>query len=108
MPKPLLGSIAPQSFLQRALPIAEREGGMATFASMLNRLHNPSFGQKYQNWLTPDQYEVLKSPAPKGAGSRLRARLSTPQGQEELLQAAQELGGATDFRATKYLKETGN
>lgn len=108
MPKPMLGGIVPQSFLQRALPIAEREGGIPTLASMINRFHNPSFGRNYQNWLTPDQYEVLKFPAPRGAGNRLRARLATPQGQEELFKAGQELGGVTDFRSTKYLQKTGN
>jgi hypothetical protein len=108
MPKPMLGGIVPQSFLQKALPIAEREGGIPTLASMINRFHNPSFGRNYQSWLTPDQYEVLRSPAPRDAGSRLRARLATPQGQQELLKAGQELGGVTDFRSTKYLEKTGN
>jgi hypothetical protein len=107
MPKPSLGSIAPQEFLRRALPIASKEGGIATFASMLNRYYNPAYGKDFNKWLTPGQYEVLKSPIPKGAGAQLERTLSTPAGIQELMRQAQELGGVTDFRSTKYLQQTG-
>ena len=107
MPKPTLGSIAPQDFLRRAIPIASREGGIATFASMLNRYYNPAYGKDFNKWLTPGQYEVLKSPIPKGAGAQLEQTLSTPAGIQELVRQAQELGGVTDFRSTKYLQKTG-
>jgi len=107
MPKPTLGSIAPQDFLRRAIPIASREGGIATFASMLNRYYNPAYGKDFNKWLTPGQYEVLKSPMPKGAGAQLERTLSTPAGIQELVRQAQELGGVTDFRSTKYLQKTG-
>jgi len=107
MPKPTLGSIAPREFLRRAIPIASQEGGIATFASMLNRYYNPAYGKDFNKWLTPGQYEVLKSPMPKGAGAQLERTLSTPAGIQELVRQAQELGGVTDFRSTKYLKKTG-
>lgn len=107
MPRPSLGSIAPQEFLRRALPIASKEGGIATFASMLNRYYNPAYGKDFNKWLTPGQYEVLKAPIPKGAGTQLERTLSTPAGMQELARQAQELGGVTDFRSTKYLQKTG-
>lgn len=107
-PRPLFSVLGvPQEFLNRAIPVAEREGGIASFASMLNRYHNPSYGSNWQNWLNPGQYEVLQHGIPRGAGATLRSRLGTPAGLQELITRGQQLRGVTDFRATEALKKSG-
>ena len=108
-PRPLFSVLGvPQEFLNRAIPVAEREGGISSLASMLNRFHNPSYGSNWQNWLNPSQYEVLQHGLPRGAGASLQSRLQTPTGLQELMSRGQQLKGVTDFRATKYLRDTGN
>ena len=81
-----------------------------TLASLLNRFHNPVFGSS-GSWLNPGQYAVLQSGGfnPKNPGiAKAQAYYSTPEGQQELVNAASQLGGVTDFRSTKYLQDTGN
>ena len=103
-PQPLLGNLnLPSGFLNRALPIAEAEGGLASLASIINRFHNPAFGRNYNSWLTPGQYEVLQRRLSPQAGARLRRQINTPAGQAELARLGEELGGVTDFRSTRSL-----
>jgi hypothetical protein len=105
------------AFFNKLLDVGSRESGdpkrgvkPGTLASMLNRYHNPQFGSS-GNWLNPGQYAVLgkggfnpNNPAVEKA----RNYYSSPEGKQELFNYAQQLGGVTDFRSTKYLQETGN
>ena len=82
----------------------------ATLVSFINRVNNPQFGPS-GSWLNPGQYAVLK----KGgfnpgnpAIAKAQAYYSSPEGQQELMQVANQLGGVTDFRSTRYLSDTGN
>lgn len=81
-----------------------------TLASMINRAQNPDFGPG-GGWLNPGQYAVLQERGfnPNNPNiAKARAYYGTPQGQQELAAVASQLGGATDFRSTKYLHDTGN
>lgn len=114
-PQPLFG-VSP-SFLNKLLDVGSRESrdpvkGVkpGTLASMLNRYHNPQFGSS-GSWLNPGQYEVLKKGGfnPSNPSiEKARAYYSTPEGQQELSRTAEQLGGVTDFRSTRYLRDTGN
>jgi len=114
-PQPLFG-VSP-SFLNKLLDVGSRESrdpvkGVkpGTLASMLNRYYNPQFGSS-GSWLNPGQYEVLKKGGfnPSNPSiEKARAYYSTPEGQQELSRTAEQLGGVTDFRSTKYLRDTGN
>lgn len=113
---PQLFGVSP-AFFNKLLDVGSRESGdpkrgvkPATLASMLNRYHNPQFGSS-GNWLNPNQYAVLRergfntqNPAVKKA----QQYYATPEGRQELFKYAEQLGGVTDFRSTKYLQETGN
>jgi hypothetical protein len=82
----------------------------ATLASIINRANNPQFGPS-GNWLNPGQYAVLEKGGfnPKNpAIAKAQAYYSSPEGQQELMQVANQLGGVTDFRSTRYLSDTGN
>ena len=80
-----------------------------TLASLLNRYHSPSYGSNVNNWLIPGQYAVMEKPDfSRTDPSRAVSYYSSPAGQQELLKAGQALRGATDFRSTSYLKDTGN
>jgi hypothetical protein len=82
----------------------------ATLASILNRANNPQFGPS-GDWLNPGQYEVLKKGGfnPRNpAIAKAQAYYGSPEGQQELMQVASQLGGVTDFRSTRYLSDTGN
>lgn len=80
-----------------------------TLASLLNRYHSPSYGSNVSKWLIPGQYAVMeKSDFSRTDPSRTVSYYSSPAGQQELLKAGQALRGATDFRSTSYLKDTGN
>jgi hypothetical protein len=81
-----------------------------TLASLINRFHNPAFGSS-GNWLNPGQYAVLQGSGfnPRNPGiARAQAYYGSTQGQQELAEAAKQLGGVTDFRGTRYLQDTGN
>ena len=81
-----------------------------TLASLINRFHNPVFGSS-GSWLNPGQYAVLQGGGfnPKNPNiAKAQAYYSSPQGQQELANVANQLGGVTDFRSTKYLQDTGN
>lgn len=82
----------------------------ATLASILNRANNPQFGPS-GNWLNPGQYAVLQkggfNPS-NPAIAKAQAYYGSPEGQQELMQVASQLGGVTDFRSTRYLSDTGN
>ena len=105
------------AFFNKLLDVGSRESGdpkrgvkPGTLASMLNRYHNPQFGSS-GNWLNPGQYAVLEKGGfnPNNpAVERARNYYSFPEGKQELFNYAQQLGGVTDFRSTKYLQETGN
>jgi hypothetical protein len=80
-----------------------------TVASMINRYHSPSYGSNVNKWLIPGQYAVMEKPDfSRTDPSRAVSYYSSPAGQQELLKAGQALRGATDFRSTSYLKDTGN
>ena len=80
-----------------------------TVASMINRYHSPSYGSNVNNWLIPGQYAVMEKPNfSRTDPSRAVSYYSSPAGQQELLKTGQALRGATDFRSTSYLKDTGN
>jgi len=80
-----------------------------TVASMINRYHSPSYGSNVQTWLTPGQYAVMKKPGfDRTDPSQAFSYYSSPAGRQELLKTGEELRGATDFRATNYLRDTGN
>jgi hypothetical protein len=105
------------AFFNKLLDVGSRESGdpkrgvkPGTLASMLNRYHNPQFGSS-GNWLNPGQYAVLEKGGfnPNNpAVEKARNYYSSPEGKQELFNYAQQLGGVTDFRSTKYLQETGN
>ena len=105
------------AFFNKLLDVGSRESGdpkrgvkPGTMASMLNRYHNPQFGSS-GNWLNPGQYAVLEKGGfnPNNpAVEKARNYYSSPEGKQELFNYAQQLGGVTDFRSTKYLQETGN
>jgi hypothetical protein len=82
----------------------------ATLASIINRANNPQFGPS-GSWLNPGQYAVLEKEGfnPRNpAIAKAQAYYSSPEGQQELMQVANQLGGVTDFRSTRYLSDTGN
>ena len=80
-----------------------------TVASMINRYHSPSYGSNVNKWLIPGQYAVMEKPDfSRTDPSRAVSYYSSPAGQQELLKTGQALRGATDFRSTSYLKDTGN
>jgi hypothetical protein len=107
----------PQNFLNKVFDVGSRESydpqrGVkpGTLASMINRFHNPNFGSS-GSWLNSGQYEVLKSRGldpGNPAIQKAQQYYSTPEGQQELFNYAKQLGGVTDFRGTKYLKDTNN
>lgn len=81
-----------------------------TLASLINRANNPVFGPS-GNWLNPGQYAVLQSKGfnPQNPNiAKAQAYYSSPEGRQELANVAHQLGGVTDFRSTKYLRDTGN
>jgi hypothetical protein len=116
-PQPLALFGVNPNLLTRVFDVGSREAydpqrGVkpGTLASMINRARNPDFGPQ-GNWLNPGQYAVLKSGGfnPNNPNiEKARAYYSTPQGQQELANIGGQLGGATDFRSTQYLKNTGN
>jgi hypothetical protein len=115
MPAPAgLASIFPQDFLNAAFRIASREAldpskgaKPGTLVSILNRYNHPGYGSNWQNWLlNPNQYAVLKKPGNE-TGAKARQFYSSPEGARVLQTTARQLGGATDFRSTNYLKEQG-
>ncbi len=80
-----------------------------TVASMINRYHSPSYGSNVNNWLIPGQYAVMEKPDfSRTDPSKAVSYYNSPAGQQELLKTGQALRGATDFRSTTYLKNTGN
>ena len=80
-----------------------------TVASMINRYHSPSYGSNVNKWLIPGQYAVMEKPDfSRTDPSRAVSYYNSPAGQQELLKTGQALRGATDFRSTSYLKDTGN
>ena len=104
-------------FLSKMIDVGSRESNdpkrgvkPATLASFINRYYNPQYGTS-GNWLNQDQYEVLKKGGfnPRNpAIAKAQAYYGSPEGQQELMQVANQLGGVTDFRSTRYLSDTGN
>jgi len=83
--------------------------GAGTVASMINRYHSPSYGSNVNKWLIPGQYAVMEKPDfSRTDPSKAVSYYNSPAGQQELLKTGQALRGATDFRSTTYLKDTGN
>lgn len=113
-PRAGLAAIFPQDFLNAAFRIATQEARHptlgaqpGTLSSILNRYHHPGYGSNWKNWLlNPGQYAVLNKPSGE-TGARARQFYSTPEGMGVLQRAATQLGGATDFRSTSYLKDQG-
>ena len=113
---PSLLGVSP-GFLPKMLDVGSRESNdpkrgvkPATFASFVNRYHNPQYGPS-GSWLNRGQYAVLEKGGfnPNNpAIAKAQAYYSTPEGQRELMQVASQLGGVTDFRSTRYLNDTGN
>lgn len=113
-PRAGLAAIFPQDFLNAAFRIATQEardpraGARAgTLSSILNRYHHPGYGSNWRSWLlNPGQYAVLKKPSGE-TGAQARQFYNTPEGLGLLQRTASQLGGATDFRSTSYLKDQG-
>lgn len=113
-PRAGLAAIFPQDFLNAAFRIATQEARdpnagarPGTLSSILNRYHHPGYGSNWRNWLlNPGQYAVLKKPSSE-TGAQARQFYSTPEGMSLLQRTASQLGGATDFRSTSYLKDQG-
>lgn len=113
-PRPGLATIFPQDFLNAAFRIATREATdptkgakPGTLTSILNRYFHPGYGSNWQSWLlNPGQYAVLRKPSGE-TGARARQFYSTPEGMRLLQNTGAQLGGATDFRSTTYLKDQG-
>jgi hypothetical protein len=113
---PALFGVAP-NLLRNIFDVGSREAYDATrgvkpgtLASMLNRAHNPQFGAQ-GSWINPGQYAVLQSKGldPRNPSiAKAQAYYSSPQGQQELAGVANQLGGVTDFRGTRYLNDTDN
>ncbi len=106
----------PRDVFENILRVASAESGNrvtganpGTVASMLNRYYSPSYGSNVNKWLIPGQYAVMEKPNfSRTDPSRAVSYYSSPAGQQELLKTGQALRGATDFRSTSYLKDTGN
>ena len=106
----------PGNVFRNIVRVASAEAGdpntgakSGTLASLLNRYYSSSYGSNVNNWLIPGQYAVMEKPGfNRTDPSRAVSYYSSPAGQQELLKAGQALRGATDFRSTSYLKDTGN
>ena len=107
IPKDVFRNIARVATAEAGDPRTGAKSG--TLASLLNRFYSSSYGSDVNKWLIPGQYAVMEKPNfSRTDPSRTVSYYSSPAGQQELLKAGQALRGATDFRSTSYLKDTGN
>jgi hypothetical protein len=105
----------PRDVFRRILQVATLEAGdkirgakSGTVASILNRYYSPSYGSNINTWLVPNQYKVMELPDFNRTNPlRAEAYYNSDIGRQELLKTGRQLGGATDFRSTKYLKDIG-
>ncbi len=99
-----------KKILQVAIPEAGdpiRGARQGTLASMLNRYHNPDYGSN-ASWLNPDQYAAMNLRGfNKIDPSKALAYYGSDKGRKDLTDAARQLKGVTDFRATEYLQKIG-
>jgi hypothetical protein len=99
-----------KKILQIAIPEAgdpDRGARPGTLASMINRYHNPDYGSN-ASWLNPDQYAAMNLRGfNKIDPSKALAYYGSDKGRKDLTDAARQLKGVTDFRATEYLQKIG-